>query len=332
MKYRRALGAAALFSIATLIARLLAAARLRRWERGEPASVRDQDETVVLDGIGLRVRDAGARAVERRATPLLLIHGFGASMFSFRHQIDEMAQSRRVTAIDLPGFGYSDRPLDADLSHSAHVTRLISLMDRLGIERAVIVGHSMGGAIALRLAAEHPGRVAGLVLAGAAHPNQRPPSPLVRLMRPLLPLVLATFVGTGRLRAQLRRMVYDPAFITDEVAAGYIEPLRLRGTAATLINQISSVSRDQPVAVQTITAPTLLLWGESDRVVPPPTGARLLADLPASRIEMISRAGHFLLEEQPQACNRAINAFLEEVDSTTPDRYGKDRASQAVGV
>jgi pimeloyl-ACP methyl ester carboxylesterase len=116
---------------------------------------------VEVDGVPIHYVEAG------QGKAVLLIHGLGASTFSFRHTIPELAQRYRVIALDLKGFGYSARP-QSDYSLTAQAALVRQVMDRLGVERAAVVGHSMGGAVAMRLALGYPERVSRLVLVASA--------------------------------------------------------------------------------------------------------------------------------------------------------------------
>lgn len=278
---------------------------IRRREDLDPEAIERPGSMFYLRGLGIHF-------VERGSGPaLVLLHGYGGSIFSFRHQIGPLAEHHRVIALDLPGFGYSDRPTDLDLSHTAHVERLRELLDRMDVERAAVLGHAMGGAIAMRLAAMHPERVERLILVAGTVPDQQRGLPLFPLVRLLLPLPLAFLAWNERLlRRRLARLAYDPAVVTDEVWRGYTRPLRLRGTAAALMRMLADVRRDQPVAPAAVRTRTLLLWGEADTAAPLGVGHRLHAEMPDARLEVIPRAGHLLLEEQPAACNQALLRFL----------------------
>src|SRR3990172_12332306 len=130
----------------------------RRFEDLEPESAGAPGMFVDIDGVRVHYVEAG------RGDPVVLIHGWNGSTFSYRHTIPELAQNHRVVALDLLGFGYSGRPARADYSVTAQVRLVAGLMDRLDIPSAVVAGHSMGGGIAMRLALSHPERVERLVL------------------------------------------------------------------------------------------------------------------------------------------------------------------------
>jgi pimeloyl-ACP methyl ester carboxylesterase len=285
---------------------------IRRREDLDPEAIERPGGMFYVRGLGLHFLDRG------HGPAVLLVHALGSSTFSFRHQIRPLSERFRVLALDLPGFGYSDRPEDLDLSHTAQAERLREFLDRMGVERAVVVGHSMGGGIAARLAAAHPERVERLILVGAIPPDRRRKLPLFQLIRPLLPVAMAWLMwDRRRLRRELERIVYDPSFVTEEIVEGYRRPLRLRGTAACLMKLIGDVRRDEPVPPASVSTRTLLLWGEADPVFPLRVAHRLHAEMPDARLEVIPRAGHMVLEEQPEACNEALLRFLS---APTPAR------------
>ncbi len=302
-------GPTAAVAAATLIsgytAVLGANALIRRREDLDPDSIERPGSMFYLRGIGMHV-------VERGSGPaLVMIHGFGGSAYSFRYQLRDLADQFRVIAVDLPGFGYSDRPTDADLSFTAHAERLREFLDRMGIERAVVAGHSMGGTIAMRLAAAYPERVERLILASSSPPDQQYRLPLYPVIRPLLPIGLAALLGSERrLRRMTERIVYDPATISDTVWREFWRPLRIRGYSASLQKMGHDVRQDVPLAPAAVATRTLLLWGEADESIPLSVAHRLHAEMPDARLEVVARAGHLLLEEQPDACNQSIRRFL----------------------
>jgi pimeloyl-ACP methyl ester carboxylesterase len=288
--------------------------RLRRWERLDPATVEPPGALLSLDGVAIHYQDLGGTA-SPHATPILLVHGFAGSMVSFRRQMEPLARERRVLALDLPGFGYSDRSPDIDLSHTAQAERLRAFLDRLDVSLAVVLGHSMGGLIAMRFAAAHPDRVERLILVAGAPPDRRFRIPLYPLLRPFLPIPLALIAGERRVREELQRIVSDPSIVTDEMCRRYTEPLRLRGTSACLFALLSDIRHDQPFDPASIQAPTLLLWGDADPVVRLSAGRQLRMAIPNARLDVIPHAGHLVLEERPEESTEIIRRFLS--DTTT---------------
>lgn len=305
MKGRTVLAALGSLTAATLALNRLAAAIIRRYEDLDPETVERPGGMVYVRGTGLHYVEQGT------GPPLVLLHGFLGSTVTFSELIERLRPHQRVVALDLPGFGYSDRPLDIDRSHTAVADLLCTALDRLGIERATVLGHSMGGVIAARLAVAHPERVERLILVGSPAPDEVRRLPLYPLLRPVLPVLFALILANlPRLRRSLRSLTYDPAFITDERWQAYTRPSRLRGSAHALIKLLDDVRRDVPLDPARIGVRTLLLWGEADTAVPLRVAHRLHALLPDVRLEVVPQAGHLVLEEQPDASATAILRFL----------------------
>jgi pimeloyl-ACP methyl ester carboxylesterase len=242
---------------------------------------------------------------EGSGSAVVLIHGFGGHTYSFRYLVPDLAQRHRVIAVDLLGFGYSSRPKGADYSNTAQAERVVKLMDLIGIRKASLVGHSMGGEVAMRIAAGWPDRVDRLVLAasvsGDTFRGRFPPIPI----KPLNQLV-ASFLGW----VAFRRSFYDVTKATNEIRQNYRKPFRIRGSYDAVMNVIRHTRRDRTVQFDRITAPVLLLFARAERIVPGWMYRRLKERFSSAQVVTVERAGHLLLEEQPEECNAAIQAFL----------------------
>jgi pimeloyl-ACP methyl ester carboxylesterase len=282
-----------------------------RWlvERHEDVDVADVPKpgsTVRLEGVAIHYMDRG------QGRPIVLIHGLGGSMYNFRYNIPVLAERLRVVPVDLKGFGYSERPPASDYSLTAQARLVGELMDRLDISRAAVLGHSMGGAIALRLAISYPEKVDRVILVGSAPPNGMVPRFAASLpVRCLLRLAAAMVLHQPRLRERvLRQGFYDPAFLTPEMVAEFSQLARIRGSADAAASLLSDAARDGPIDLSQVRQPVLLLWGEGDRWTNLGL-ARWLADrLPDARLQVIERARHMVMEERAKEANNAILAFL----------------------
>lgn len=271
------------------------------WDLAEkPGSV------IEIDGYRVHYIDEG------HGPAIVLLHGFGGQTYSFRKILPLLSSDHRVIAVDLKGFGYSERDAEAGLSHTDQVAMLKALLATLDIARAVVVGHSMGGVVAQRFAASHPEMVDALVLAasgtGEERFTRRLPPPVI--LRPLLPILAR--LTSGRL---LEASYYDPSAITPEVRAEYNRPARLKGSMDGLLAIMRDGARDPVFDATRITMPVLLLHGADDRVVPLSASQRIRERMPQARLVVIDRAGHMLLEEHPEEAARAIVGFLREMDS-----------------
>ncbi len=253
-----------------------------------------------VDGENIHCVDEG------RGPPVVLIHGFGGHTYSYRYLIPELAPDHRVVALDLLGFGYSERVPDADYSHQAQAGRVLGLMDALGIQRASLVGHSMGGEVAMRVAAAHPERVDRLALVASVSGDRVRALPVTPLLKPFLPLSSVLFG-----KQMLRVAFYDKSKATDEVWRAYHEPAMIRGSMHGLYKIMKHTRRDPPIQFASITAPVLLMSAEHERIIPGWMSRRLRERFPTAETAVIGGAGHLLLEERPAECNAVLRRFLD---------------------
>jgi len=273
------------------------------------AALRTDGAFVEVDGLNIHYRMAGS------GPALLLIHGLGANLFAWRLVFDQLAHSFTVYALDLKGHGLSDKPGDGDYSPYAQADLVAHFLEKLQTGPAVVVGQSMGGAVAAALAIRHPDKVKKLVLVAAAGYD-----PDLHVM-PLLAWFARTPVGRvvigsllsqrGVVKRMLRACYYDPARIcTPEVVNGYYLPLRTPGVwdiiplLARDIGQTSLGDR-----IKQIRAPTLIIWGQHDAVLPLNWGYRFQRDIPGSRLEILPACGHCPHEEHPERFIELVRAF-----------------------
>src|SRR5438876_2716042 len=287
----------------------VAAAASLRWLRRRREdiawrSARPPGRIVDVEGIPIHI-------VERGSGPnaAVLIHGFLGHTYSFRYLIPELAKDQRAVAVDLKGSGYSGRPNKGDYSLSEQARVVMRLMDKLGIDRASVVGHSLGGEVAMRIAANRPERVDKLVLAASVSGDRIPSLPVTPLIKPVLWLI-------GRLfgRRIFRRQFYDPRKATKEVLEAYRRPLRIKGSGDAVYRTLRDMRREKAVDSSRIAAPVLIVWASHERILPRSVPSPLRQRFPRAKVVAIERAGHLLLEEQPEQANRAVKSFLEGRD------------------
>lgn len=256
----------------------------------------------------LRVRDSGPRD----APAVILLHGFGASLDTWDAWADVLARHHRVVRFDLPGSGLSAPDPAGDYTDARSVALLLALMDRVGLARASLVGHSIGGRVAWTFAALHPERVDRLVLVapdGFASPGfeygKAPAVPaLLQAMRFVLPKAL--------LRMNLEPAYANPAVLTDAVTDRYHDLLLAPGARAAMLARMRQTVLVDPVPLlKRIQAPTLLVWGERDAMIPFANSADYLAALPNARRVAIAGAGHVVQEEAADASVEAAVDFLD---------------------
>jgi pimeloyl-ACP methyl ester carboxylesterase len=280
---------------------------IRRYESLDLSEVERPGRTLSLDGVSIHYLEAGT------GPALILIHGLGASTFTFRRILPDLARHFRAVALDLKGFGFSERA-DGDYSLSAQAALVGGVMDRLGIEKASVLGHSMGGAVAMRLALAHPERVERLILASSASDLELGHRIWgAAVIGRLLPLIAPFTLHNRRFRELSLKSGYcDPDRCTEDVIEGYMLPGRMHGNLRALGNTMAHWHRGPPLHPADITQSTLILWGEGDRWLPPSRGERLHQLIPGSRLELVAGGGHLFLEEQPEEALRVIEDFLQE--------------------
>jgi pimeloyl-ACP methyl ester carboxylesterase len=286
---------------------------VRRFEDLDPKMAGAPGSFIDIDGRSIHYVQAG------QGDSVVLIHGWNGSTFDLRYVIPELAQRYRVVAIDLLGYGYSARPADGDYSVAGQGELVDRMMDRLGIKRAVVLGHSMGGAIAMWLALHYPERVQRLILVDSATVKEMSRGRNWGLvLRPLLPLLAPVLLRKRIVRRGLRSAVHDPARVTPETLEGHLRLLRMKGHLRAQAKQLSDRRRDEAFDAGQVRQPTLILWGEHDRWIPLSTGEELARLIPNARLVAIRSAGHLPLEEQPALCNRELLQFLGTSAAVAP--------------
>ena len=264
-------------------------------------------DMVPLGGWTLHVRDTGPK----HAPAVILIHGFGASLHTWDPWAQGLSAGHRVIRFDLPGSGLSLPDPAADYTDARSVELLAALMDRLGLQRASIVGHSIGGRIAWTFAARHPERLDKLVLVapdGFASPGfdyGKPPDvpTVLKLMRYVLPRPV--------LRMNLLPAYADSNALTDAMTARYHDLLLAPGGRDAMLARMQQTVLVDPVPLlKAILAPTLLVWGERDAMIPFANSADYLKGISGSRLVVVPGTGHLPQEEAAAASLPAVLDFL----------------------
>jgi pimeloyl-ACP methyl ester carboxylesterase len=227
---------------------------------------------------------------------LLLVHGAGGNAEVWAAQLDGLAGAARVVAVDLPGHGASEgRGL---ASVAAYAEWVVSFLDATGLDRVVLGGHSMGGAIAQLVALASPGRLRGLVLVGTG----------TRLrVLPRLVALLRADPPAGR--SLVASLAYSPATPPGHVIQAE-RGLAETTPAVTLGDYVACDRFDVTADVHRIAVPTLVVVGRDDRLTPPKHAAHLAAAIRGARLVEVEHAGHFVQLEQPEATNAAVGDFL----------------------
>lgn len=249
--------------------------------------------------------------------PLILLHGSGpgASGWSnFSGNLEALAANFRVLAVDMPGWGASD---PCTVEQLEHVDAAIQFMDALGINKAAVVGNSMGGITSVRLAAEHPDRISHLITMGAAV-NRQP-----RLFGPAdgpsegIKVLIEAYKkpSTETMMNLVRIMCYDKQHATESLCAKRAEaaaaqPVHLKNFLEGLPKGMPAKKFASVEQLMSIEAPSLLIHGRDDRVVHWEHTLHLVAGIPNSRMVLINRCGHWAMIEHADEFNRLVTDFV----------------------
>jgi pimeloyl-ACP methyl ester carboxylesterase len=264
-----------------------------------------------IGGVRIHYQEAG----DEDAPPIILIHGFISSNLVWNEVILPLARKGfRVIAPDLPGYGYSDKPADGRYTIDSQAYAVSGLMDRLGIEKATIVGASYGGAVAATMALDYPERVANLVLVGAVTNDQPRKKLLLRLAGvPVLgdiatPLFLGSrWILRKRTEEVYRRLGYP---VDERKLAARHHLLETANTHRAMIRTVRRWKADRiSREASFIRQPTLLVWGEEDTHIPVSDAFRLRDAIPNARLIVFRRCGHLPPTESPEQFIEVVADF-----------------------
>lgn len=254
----------------------------------------------------------------RGGPPLLLLHGYLSSTSIWSAATSRLAEEVRTVAIDLPGCGYSERPLDAPYDLPWLADAVLAAMDALDLDRPVLGGHSFGAALALHLAARVPNRIAGLLL--VSPPAYAPPPPPGLKLARRHPLAMRTFFASPVGRLCIPALIRRAGFARQDVEVrdrtrrllAHLDAPGGWEAATTMGLQLADHSPGSELLAQ-VPHPALVVWGRDDRVHPSSVARRLAADLAGpTRLCTLERAGHNVHEERPRAFADAVLDWLTD--------------------
>jgi pimeloyl-ACP methyl ester carboxylesterase len=280
---------------------------------GQPRLASAPQETLELHSVALG-----------EGEPILLLHGFGGSLYTWRHIQAELGETHRVILLDLKGHGESPKPRDGRYGVLDQVELVRRFIVKHDLRNLTLVGNSYGGGVALvtalELSRDDPGRLDRLVLLDTAAYRQRLPFHLALLRFPEIgPLSLELLSPLRAAKMVLEKTFYDDREIPADAVSEYARWLRASGGKYALVqtarqvvpSNIDSIAGSYP----TLTVPTLIVWGRDDELIPLRLGRRLQKELPNARLRIIPACGHAPQEECPEELLPLIQAFLRSTES-----------------
>lgn len=244
--------------------------------------------------------------------PLILVHGFAGSTYTWRHLIPLLTDHYTVYAVDVLGFGLSDKPPDGNYDMKSHGQRLIDFMDALNLPSANLIGHSMGGVIIAYASLAAPAKAETLVMVEPGFYMETIPAFLNYLFFPLDRIMARQFYTRGMRERFFMGSFYNKSLVTDEVIDAYMLPTRTPNALEAMAHMMSTVGvKNYEGVTEKITRPTLIVWGERGPEDPLTFATRIKGEIPESQLITVKECGHYVQEEKAQELAQIIEDFLE---------------------
>jgi pimeloyl-ACP methyl ester carboxylesterase len=273
---------------------------------------------IEVSGLQVHMRDEGPRG---DPAPIVLLHGTSSSLHTWdgwvagAGDVAGLKESRRVIRLDLPGFGLTGPFRDHDYRVEHYAEFVHAFLDRLGVSRCVLVGNSLGGQIAMVTLLARPARVDRLILIDSAGYPLAPAAipigfQIARL--PVFNLIARITLPRAIVEDSVRNVYGDAARVTPELVDRYFELTLREGNRHALAKRLKLAAVDAITArIPEIRVPTLILWGDRDRLIPAESGRRFATDIAGSRLQTFAELGHVPHEEDPARTLPAARLFLE---------------------
>jgi pimeloyl-ACP methyl ester carboxylesterase len=269
------------------------------------------DRFVTVDGLDVRYRTWGEPGPDKPTA--LLIHGFANSLQSFRRVAPLLADRYYVVAYDMPGYGLSAKPAPFDYRNASQAKFASDLIRALGLKNVVVGGHSLGGAIALRVAVDDP-EVVGLVVMNPGIVTTGVP-PIAKYLVFPFPRLQAKLFGDPEFRSNfLKRSFVDPSIVTDQVIADLSLTSRSEGYQRGMTHLMGQYQdADEIPLLAKVKVPSLIVWGAQDRGKPAGEFEELHALLPAADTVYVESSGHYVQEEAPEETAAGMKALADRI-------------------
>ena len=270
-----------------------------------------------IHGIQVHFRDQG---LVTDSLPLVLIHGTGASLHTWEPWVAELKATKRIITFDLPAYGLTGPNANHDYSQKAYVDLLDSLLIKLKINRCILGGNSLGGSVSWNYAIEHAEKIQKLILIDAGgYPLNSTSVPIAfKLAKvPILNNLLEKITPRSMVESSIKNVYFDPKKVSNELIDRYFELTLREGNRrafkermASSKNTISKNNTSQ--LIKTIKVPTLVLWGDHDKLIPVASAYKFHEDLPNDTLVILKNLGHVPMEEDPKASILSVKAFIEK--------------------
>lgn len=263
-----------------------------------------------IKGMEVHYRDQGAE----RAPCILMLHDIGSSLHAFEHWADTMQLEYRVLRVDLPGFGLTGPHPKGDYSMKMYRDFLDEFLADMGVKRCYAVGNGLGGRLAWELALAYPKRVRKMVLISPSgfpieNGNQTPMEKMAS-GNAAQKRQFRYFTSKKMVRKTLKQNYYDAEKVKVETVRRHYELLRRKGNRKAYIDRVSHEDYNRTRRIKDIEAPTLIMWGTENQIIPIEHASYFHKALPNSKLKMYPEAGHYLMEEISSIAAPDVMSFL----------------------
>jgi len=270
----------------------------------------EESEFIRIDGMQVHYRDEGI------GFPIVLLHGTAASLHTWDAWTEQLIKNYRVIRLDLPAFGLTGPNKSADYSIESYTRFLVQFLEKIKVDKFHLAGNSLGGNIAWNYAAEHPEKVAKLILIDASGlPTNKPQPAIFKMAKtPILNSLFLYLTPQFIIRKNIEQVYGNKLKVTDSLITRYHKMSLRTGNRKAFIDRAKidfNLNKKSNLAkLKSVKSPTLLIWGAKDTWIPLENGKRMDSLLPNSKLVILKNSGHVPMEENPEESLVFLNIFL----------------------
>lgn len=268
---------------------------------------------VEVNGLNIHYRDEGLHS---DLPPIVLLHGTSASLHTWDGWVEALKHQHRVIRFDMPAFGLTGPDINNNYSIQNYAQTVVNILDKLGVDRFILGGNSLGGYVAWATAVLHPNNVAKLILVDpSGYPLESTSVPIAFQLAqmPILNRLLEGFMPRALIQSSVENVYADPTLVTDELVDRYFELNTRAGNRQALIERFRQT---QPgilaKRLPEVKVPTLILWGAQDGLIPVNAAKKFQQDINHAELVIFQDLGHVPHEEDPDSTVKAVILFLSD--------------------
>ncbi len=271
----------------------------------------EQSKFIVVDGMQVHYRDEGDPS---DSVPIVLIHGTSSSLHTWDSCTEAWIKNHRVIRFDLPAFGLTGPNADNDYSIARYASFVNELLEKLSVKRCYIAGNSLGGFITWTYTLNHPEKVKKMILIDAGgyplDPNKSGTLAFKMGKTPVLKHLLTILMSRSVVEKSLKTAYYDENKVTDNIVDRYMNLALREGNRKAFVARMNQVFAGDTAEIKTIRTPTLIIWGDHDRLIPLECAYKFQRDLPNNQLVVLKNEGHVAMEESPERIIPLMEDFI----------------------